>query len=126
MSSARARAFPANEAARVFCAAEYGWYSHVNRGKRRKTPGEDPSTIEEVNAVSRSTAKRAWARLITQVYAVDPLICARCGSAMRILAVIEQLEVIAKILAHLGLCSALSQSKGPTRVHSPPVEAVAA
>ncbi len=96
----------------------YGWYSNVNRGKQRKTQGEDPSTIEEFNEVSSSTAKRAWARLIKQVYEVDPLICARCGSAMRIIAFIEQPEVIEKILAHLSLW--------PTRVHSPPVESVAA
>jgi hypothetical protein len=37
---------------------------------------------------------------------------------MRIIAFIEQPEVIEKILAHLGLW--------PTRVHSPPVESVAA
>jgi len=39
---------------------------------------------------------------------------------MRIIAVIDQPEVIAKIRMHLGLCFALSLSKGPTRVHSPP------
>jgi asparaginyl-tRNA synthetase len=39
---------------------------------------------------------------------------------------IEQPEVIAKILTHLGLCRALSGPKGPTRVHSPPIESLAA
>jgi len=40
----------------------YGWYSNVNRGKRRKAQGEDPSGIEEVGEVGPSAAKRAWAR----------------------------------------------------------------
>ena len=38
--------------------------------------------------------KRAWAQLIKQVYEVDPLVCPRCSSALRIIAFIEQPEVI--------------------------------
>ena len=52
----------------------YGWYSNANRGKRRKTQGEDPSSIEEFSEVAPSEAKRAWARLIKQVYETDPLV----------------------------------------------------
>ena len=83
-------------------------------------------TSEESSAASNGAAKRAWARLIKQVYEVDPLVCPRCGSAMRIIAFIEQPAVIEKILIHLGLCSALSQSKGPILAHSPPTASVAA
>ncbi|MEI8192092.1 MAG: hypothetical protein WCI75_20465, partial [candidate division NC10 bacterium] len=68
-------------------------------------------SAEEVTEVSASAAKRAWARLIKQVYKVDPLVCSRCGGAMRILAFIEQPEVIEKILTHLGVW--------PAHVHSP-------
>ena len=78
----------------------------------RKAQGEDPPSVEESSGVAPSEANRAWARLIKQVYEVDPLICPRCGGAMRILAFIEQREVIAKILMHLGLW--------PTHIHSPP------
>jgi hypothetical protein len=38
-----------------------------------------------------------------RIFAVDILECGRCQGRMRILAVIEQPEVIAKILTHLGL-----------------------
>jgi len=93
----------------------YGWYSNVNRGKRRK---EGPSTIEEFSEVIPSAAKRAWARLITQVYEVDPLVCPRCAGSMRIIAFIEQPAVIEKILRHLALW--------PAPAHSPPVAALAA
>lgn len=104
----------------------YGWYSNVSRGKRRKAEGAERTSIEEVSEVAPSVAKRAWARLIKQVYEVDPLVCPRCAGAMRIIAFIEQPEVIAKILTHLGLCSALRQSKGPAPAHSPPVLSLAA
>jgi hypothetical protein len=46
----------------------YGWYSNVNRGKRRKTQGGESTTFEEFTEVSGASAKRAWARLIKQVY----------------------------------------------------------
>jgi len=39
-----------------------GWYSNVNRGKRRKAQGEEPRSIEEYGEVSASAAKQAWAR----------------------------------------------------------------
>ncbi len=121
MSSARARAFPADEAARGkgesgFRAAECGWYSNVNRGKRRKAQGEGSSSIEEFGEVLPSAAKRAWARLIKQVYEVDPLICPRCAGPIRIIAFIEQPEIIEKILTHLGLW--------PAAAHSPPADGV--
>ena len=90
----------------------YGWYSNVNRGKRRKPEGEERTSIENFNEVSGSAAKRAWARLIKHVYEVDPLICPRCAGPMRIIALIEQPAVIEKILAHLGLW--------PAPAHSPP------
>jgi hypothetical protein len=96
----------------------YGWYSNVNRGKRRKVQGEKASGIEEFGEVTPSTAKRAWARLIKQVYEVDPLVCPRCAGAMRIISFIEQPEVIAKILTHLGLW--------PAPAHSPPFRSIAA
>ncbi|RPI01033.1 MAG: hypothetical protein EHM71_16775 [Zetaproteobacteria bacterium] len=92
----------------------YGWYSTVSRGKRRKVARDegDASPIETCEVPNRS-GKRAWARLIKQVYEVDPLVCARCGSAMRIIAFIEQPAVLEKILTHLGLW--------PTLARSPPV-----
>ena len=68
--------------------------------------------IEHFSEVAPSAATRAWARLIKQVYEVDPLVCARCGGPMRIIAFIEQPEVIEQILAHLGLW--------PAPAHSPP------
>jgi hypothetical protein len=98
----------------------YRWYSNVKRGKRRKTQAENPLSVssEDCREVSNGAAKRAWARLGKQVYEVDPLICPHCGSAMRVIAFIEQPAVIEKILIHLGLW--------PILAHSPPTASVAA
>ena len=68
-----------------------------------------------------AAAKVAWARLITQVYEVDPLVCSRCAGPMRIIAFIEQPAVIdlpvlrtadREDLRHLAVW--------PATAHSPP------
>jgi hypothetical protein len=38
--------------------------------------------------------RRTWARLIRKIYEVDPLLCSGCGTTMKVIAVIEQEEVI--------------------------------
>jgi pullulanase/glycogen debranching enzyme len=44
----------------------------------------------EESGVPDQGSSRTWARLIAQVYEVDPLTCSRCGSPMRILAVFSR------------------------------------
>ncbi len=51
----------------------YGWCSNASRGKRRKAQGENSSRVKEFRDVSASAAKRAWARLIKQVYELTAL-----------------------------------------------------
>ena len=46
-------------------------------------------------------SRSAWARLIAQVYEVNPLVCPRCASEMRVLAVITNAAEVKKILRHL-------------------------
>ena len=50
----------------------------------------------------RLTSK-TWRQLIHKVWEVDPLVCVRCGSEMKIIALIEDPAVIRRILTHLGL-----------------------
>ena len=61
--------------------------------------------------------KERWAQFIKKVYEADPLLCPRCGGAMRIIAFIDQREVIEKILTHMRLW--------PFPSHAPPDSAVA-
>jgi hypothetical protein len=59
------------------------------------------------NAIDRvveaRAARRAWARLIKKIYEVDPLLCPECSGPMRIIAFIEEEQIIRKILEHLRL-----------------------
>lgn len=41
----------------------------------------------------------------TEVWHTDPLICLECQHPMRVIAVIDQREVVERILRHLGLWS---------------------
>jgi hypothetical protein len=49
-----------------------------------------------------------WAQRLKRVFAIDVEKCDRCGGAGRIIACIEDPQVIEKILRHLGLGGALS------------------
>ena len=52
-------------------------------------------------SVSARESRAAWARLITKVYDVDPMRCARCGARMRVLAVITDPQQVRRILRYL-------------------------
>ncbi|MFH1124884.1 MAG: transposase, partial [Pseudomonadota bacterium] len=81
----------------------YGHYSNVARGKRKKNVQDELIPyILEPDGTSKEYRKN-WARLIQKIYEVDPLTCPKCHGRMRILAFIEDEEVIKKILKHLGL-----------------------
>ncbi|MBA4392486.1 MAG: hypothetical protein C0407_02935 [Desulfobacca sp.] len=41
--------------------------------------------------------------MIQKIYEVDPLTCPECQGIMRVISIIEDQEVINKILSHLGL-----------------------
>jgi hypothetical protein len=75
--------------------APAGW-----KAERLKA-SESVETYYEESTVSDQESRSTWARLIAQVYEVDPLTCNRCGSPMRILAVITEREEVRKILRHL-------------------------
>jgi hypothetical protein len=98
----------------------YGLYSSRSRGKWKEhehlcrlapdgwkekqeivaaVPQEESS--RETPAVGTKQQRSAWARLIKKVYGVDPLICPKCGSEMKIIAVIMDPTEIEKILQHL-------------------------
>ena len=112
----------------------YGWYSNRTRGYRKQhgllAKGEAPDPLPGPVArapleVRRSCLRRAQARrarLIRQVYEVDPLLCPHCGGTMKIIAVIEPAcadtadrrpAIIRQILEHLGLSTAAPSFRAP-------------
>ncbi len=92
----------------------YGWYSNRTRGyrKRHGLLGEAPS-VEPAPTRVPLEARRSWARLIRQVYEVDPLLCPGCGGTMKIIAVIERPAVVRQVLDHLGLPTGAASLRAP-------------
>ena len=80
-----------------------GFYSNVSRGKRKKQEqdGVIPSILDP-DGSSREYRKNC-ARLIQKIYEGDPLTCPRCSGTMKVISVIEEEQIIRKILKHLGL-----------------------
>ena len=62
--------------------------------------------------------RRNWARLIQKIYEVDPLQCPACNGAMRVVAFIEDEQVVRKILKHLDLWE--DKRKPEPRANAPP------
>jgi len=93
----------------------YGYYSNRSRGARR--------LAEQVHDTSASIAideppptarrKASWARLIQKVYEVDPLECLNCGATMRIIALIDDAEVIERIFKHLKVWDPVPEPRSP-------------
>lgn len=90
----------------------YGWYSNRTRGYRKRQ-GLDA----EASALPPVVEDRA--RLIRQVYEVDPLVCPQCGGTMRVIAVIEQPDVIRQILEPLGLAIPSRAERAPPELARP-------
>ena len=97
----------------------YGFYSNVSRGKRKKAGDDDKIACIIEPEVPDKAFRRNWARLIQKIYEVDPLVCPKCSGEMRVIAFIEDEDVIGKILKHLGLWEV--KRKPLPRANAPPV-----
>ena len=77
--------------------------------------GEElPQKLEE-ESVPRSK-RYSWARLLKRVFQIDLAKCTQCGGNTKIIAAIEEPEVIVKILTHLRLPTRpprLAPARGP-------------
>ena len=76
----------------------YGFYSNKSRGLRKKAGTDDqvPALID--SDISRQAFRKNWARLIQKIYNVDPLLCPKCSGSMRIISLIDDSEIIKKIM----------------------------
>jgi hypothetical protein len=64
----------------------------------------------------------SWARRLKRVFGIEIEDCGRCGGKLKIIASIEEPEVIAKILAHLGKTAPDQfQPELPLGARAPPV-----
>ena len=63
----------------------------------------------------------SWARRLKRVFGIEIESCARCGGKLKVIASIEDSEVIAKILAHLEKTApAQPQPELPLGARAPP------
>ncbi|MBC8441861.1 MAG: transposase [Deltaproteobacteria bacterium] len=96
----------------------YGHYSNVSRGRRKKAHTDDQIPYILEPELSPKELRKNWARLIQKIYEVDPLTCPKCRGSMRVIAFIEDEDVIKKILRHLGLW--VVKRKPLPRANAPP------
>jgi len=98
----------------------YGYYSNVSRGRRKKAQTDDQIPYILEPELSPKELRKNWARLIQKIYEVDPLTCPKCQGSMRVIAFIENEDVIKKILKHLGLWAV--KRKPMPRANAPPID----
>ena len=65
-----------------------------------------------------AAAARAWARILSRIFEVDPLVCTRCGGRMEPVAAILRDKSLVRLLDHLGLSTEFPKL---TPARSPPV-----
>ena len=61
-----------------------------------------PATTEPIADGEKRRGKMSWAMRLKRVFNIDVTVCRHCQGAMRIIACIEDRQVINKILAHIN------------------------
>jgi hypothetical protein len=80
--------------------------------------GADPTKLSTPRHVAMS-----WARRLKRVFGVEIECCTRCGGELKIIASIEEPQLIAKILSHLERAAPEQyQSELPLRKRGPPLQ----
>ena len=101
----------------------HGVFAPNSRYRARVVPGRrgrrgDPAPLAEEPTASERRGKMTWAQRLKRVFGIDVDTCPSCGGAVRIVACIEDSDVIKKILTRLDAQSAPQQpsfSLPPTR-----------
>ena len=88
----------------------YGWYSNKMRGQRDKRAAQEAKAaglaVQVINVSEHKPSRipsAKWRELIKKVWEADPLLCPRCHKEMRIVSLIDDRDVIERVLRHLGL-----------------------
>ena len=87
-------------------AISYGWYSNRTRGFRKAhclLPPAPPSQPVPEADRAPPTVRWSWVRLIRKTDETDPLRCLGCGATMPVIAIMDQEELLYRILAPLNL-----------------------
>jgi hypothetical protein len=91
--------------------------AHRGRGAERR-----PVSAADPTKPSTRHVAMSWARRLKRVFDVEIERCTRCGGQLKIIAGIEEPQLIAKILSHLERAAAQSQSERPLGARGPPLQ----
>ena len=80
-------------------APNHRWRGEVTPAKRGKGVMR-PSDNDVVSPTERHVVM-TWAQRLKRVFNIDIEVCSRCGGSVRVIACIEDQDVIDQILAHL-------------------------
>ena len=87
----------------------FGAYSPRTRGAKRRDERFQKLLENNFEPLEHPLPRRApsqsWARCMKLVFEVDPLLCPKCGSQMKIKSFIHSTQEIERICKHLGLQS---------------------
>ena len=90
----------------------YGLYANAHRGKIRKA-SLTAFPLRIVEDELRRLPSKGWAAMIRKVYEVDPMLCPKCGGAMKVLAFLTNFSVVDRIIDHLKLTFAADRPPPP-------------
>ena len=80
-------------------APNHRWRGLVTPAKRGKGAKRLPN--KEVASPAERHAAMTWAQRLKRVFSVDIELCGRCGGSLKVIACIEDQDIIDRILAHL-------------------------
>ena len=87
----------------------FGVYSPRTRGAKRRKERFQKSLENNFEPIDSPLPKRApsqnWARCMKLVFEIDPLVCPKCGSTMKIKSFLHSPKEIERLCKHLGLVS---------------------
>ena len=99
-------------------APNHRWRAEVTPSGRGRGKGRS-SAQPERSAIERHAAMR-WAQRLKRVFGIDVESCVRCGSAVRVIASIEEPVLIERILAHVrGKAGSDTAARGPPSTEPP-------
>jgi len=94
----------------------HGVFSPRSRLRAHVVPGKPDDQSEQVSQSTRGKSySMTWAQRLKRVFSIEIEKCEKCGGKVKIIASIEDPDVIEQILKHLGLDAA-----SKTRNRSPP------
>ena len=82
-------------------------------------PPVSEATEARADAARRRGDGYLWAELMRRTFGIDVLECPRCGGRLRLIALIDQAQVVERILRHLGLPTGRPEARPP---RAPPLD----